>query len=628
MSDLNVPDQLYQYMVGGHRRAQAGILREKHKSPSYQIKEGDTVNVDVTCPGATLALALLYLKTNNRSIADWLRAPDTQYLLDFVKPEFLLMRTLARGLIMWDEIKPSPAWINSNVPTIVRQNNTSLNTVDGQAPEDVDIQTMRQAHTNIIAGACMAMGLRFAGSSNAAAFNCLYKYVKMFLESVSSPVAVLAGHHNLETCLSVVLLSLALVMAGTGNLKVLQLCRFMHKRTGGEMNYGFHMATHMALGLLFLGGGRYSLCTTNSAIAALLCALYPHFPAHSTDNRYHLQALRHLYVLAAEPRLLVPVDVDTNTPCYALIKVTYKASQWSDEMTVNLMAPCLLPELHLLKEIKVKGPKYWEIMMDLLKGAQSLQSILSKDGFLYVKLRAGHLSYTEDPKGFRSLLAQTFTHRNPEFLSIKPEAVSAFTSDPALLSFAEYFCKHSKKDGEKQEVLDLLSSILYECVTQEKPEMLPTYMAVDQAVRRLERKEMSETFELWQMKLVQQFYNSTSLQTNFKNSSTGLLINSEFLLAMKSSLDCTLDHWLHASGDVLLHSYLSSQPVEESQIAMLACFLVYHSVPTHQQMTANGIEGTTGFSQLLLKFSQLRLPVQALLRLAPVILGNPQAMLV
>ncbi|XP_059501188.1 anaphase-promoting complex subunit 1 isoform X1 [Stegostoma tigrinum] len=627
MSDLNVPDQLYQYMVGGHRRTQPGIHREKHKSPSYQIKEGDTVNVDVTCPGATLALALLYLKTNNRSIADWLRAPDTQYLLDFVKPEFLLMRTLARGLIMWDEIKPNSTWINSNIPPIVRQNNTSLNTMDGQVAEDVDLQTMRQAHINIIAGACMAMGLRFAGSSNAAAFNCLYKYVKMFLESVSSPAAALAGHHNLETCLSVVLLSLALVMAGTGNLKVLQFCRFMHKRTGGEMNYGFHMASHMALGLLFLGGGRYSLCTSNSAIAALLCALYPRFPAHSTDNRYHLQALRHLYVLAAEPRLLVPVDVDTNTPCYALIKVTYKASQWCEEMTVNLMAPSLLPELHLLKEIKIKGPKYWEIMMDLSKGLTSLQSILSKDGFLYVKLRAGHLSYTEDPKGFRSLLAQTFTHRNPEFLSIKPEAVSAFTSDPALLSFAEYFCKQTKKEG-KQDMLDLLSSILYECVTQEKPEMLPTYMAIDQAVRRLERKEMTETFELWQIKLVQQFYNSACLQDKFKNSTSALLINSEFLLAMKSMLDKTLDQWLHESGDVLLHSYLSGQPVEESKLSMLACFLVYHSVPTLQQIAATGIEGTASFSELLLKFSQLHLPVQTLLRLAPVILGRPQAMLV
>lgn len=102
---------------------------------------------------------------------------------------------------------------------------------------------------------------------------------------------------------------------------------------------------------------RYALSTSNSAIAALLCALYPHFPAHSTDNRsewkfaqffyswnvlseltavvkafllycsrYHLQALRHLAVLAAEPRLLVPVDVDSLKPCYALLEVTYKVN--------------------------------------------------------------------------------------------------------------------------------------------------------------------------------------------------------------------------------------------------------------------------------------------------------------
>lgn len=33
---------------------------------------------------------------------------------------------------------------------------------------------------------------------------------------------------------------------------------------------------------------------------------------------------------------------------------------------------------------------------------------------------------------------------------------------------------------QKQEILDLFSSILYECVTQENPEMLPTYIAIDQ----------------------------------------------------------------------------------------------------------------------------------------------------
>ena len=47
---------------------QSGSYRERYKSPSYQIKEGECVNVDVTGPGATLALGLMFFNTNNRSV--------------------------------------------------------------------------------------------------------------------------------------------------------------------------------------------------------------------------------------------------------------------------------------------------------------------------------------------------------------------------------------------------------------------------------------------------------------------------------------------------------------------------------------------------------------------------------
>lgn len=40
--------------------------------------------------------------------------------------------------------------------------------------------------------------------------------------------------------------------------------------------------------------------------------------------RYHLQAFRHLYVLAAEPRVLVPCEVDTKKACYVPLEVTLK----------------------------------------------------------------------------------------------------------------------------------------------------------------------------------------------------------------------------------------------------------------------------------------------------------------
>lgn len=38
---------------------------------------------------------------------------------------------------------------------------------------DIDFETMSQAYCNIIGGACMAMALKFAGSTNQSAFDCL-----------------------------------------------------------------------------------------------------------------------------------------------------------------------------------------------------------------------------------------------------------------------------------------------------------------------------------------------------------------------------------------------------------------------------------------------------------------------
>uniref|UniRef100_A0A665TNZ5 Anaphase promoting complex subunit 1 n=1 Tax=Echeneis naucrates TaxID=173247 RepID=A0A665TNZ5_ECHNA len=604
MTDLNVPEQLYQYMVGGHRRAQAGANRERHKSPSYQIKEGDTINVDVTCPGATLALAMIYLKTNNRSIADWLKPPDTWFLLDFIKPEFLLLRTLARCIIMWDEILPNTEWVKSNIPQIMR------GTFDPS--EDINMETMAQAQDYITAGACMALGLRFAGSANSDAFDCLYEFT---------------GYYNLQTGLSMILLAMAMVMSGTGNLKVLQLCRFFHKRTGGEMNYGFHMAHHMALGLLFLGGGRYTLSTSNSAIAALLCALYPHFPAHSTDNRYHLQALRHLAVLAAEPRLLVPVDVDSLKPCYALLEVTYKETQWYDETTVELMAPTMLPELHHLKRVKVKGPRYWELSIDLSKEIQHLKSILSRDGVLYVKLRAGQLPYKDDPQGWKSLVASTVNHRNSGVRAFKPEAIATFTSEPVLVSFAEFFCKTSEGMKYKEETLVLFSAMLYECVTQECPEMLPTYIAIEQAVGALQQGDLLQTFPLWQLRLVVELWDNRVLRGAADRHDA--LLTSEFLPVMKNMVDVMLDGWLKDNSTVL-RSYIRGEALpKETQYIMLACFLVYRSIPCLRN-TPTQLEGCSSLGDLLSRSSQLGIPLRDLLRLVPVLLGSaarPQTLL-
>lgn len=74
----------------------AGSQKDKYKTPSFQIREGSSVNLDLTAPGSTLALGLMYLGTGNKAIADWMAPPETQYLLDSVRPDFLMLRILSR----------------------------------------------------------------------------------------------------------------------------------------------------------------------------------------------------------------------------------------------------------------------------------------------------------------------------------------------------------------------------------------------------------------------------------------------------------------------------------------------------------------------------------------------------
>ena len=78
------------------------------------------MNMDVTSPAATLALALMYLKTNDEAIAASFAVPDTHFALDHVKPEFVLLRVLARGLVMWNGVQPTREWVQSQLPDLIK----------------------------------------------------------------------------------------------------------------------------------------------------------------------------------------------------------------------------------------------------------------------------------------------------------------------------------------------------------------------------------------------------------------------------------------------------------------------------------------------------------------------------
>jgi len=92
-------------------------------------------------------------------------------------------------------------------------------------------------------------------------------------------------------------------------------------RIDEDIRYGTHMCYGAAVGLLFLGGGAITLGRTPSDVAVLLMSLFPVWPSSTSDQQYHLQPLRHLYVLATRQRAIDAIDVDTWQPVFIPLEV-------------------------------------------------------------------------------------------------------------------------------------------------------------------------------------------------------------------------------------------------------------------------------------------------------------------
>ncbi|CAB3997180.1 Anaphase-promoting complex subunit 1 [Paramuricea clavata] len=568
VSDLNISDHLYHYMVGGHKKPQTGAQSEKFKSPSYLIKEGDNVDINVTAPGAILALGLIYLKSNNEIVASWLSAPETPVLAEFVRPGFLMLKLLSRGLIMWSKVLPSKAWVESHIPKIFQDYAFKENSEDLNDNVDIDFETVSQTYVSIIAGCCLAMAIKFAGSFNQEAFKTLMHYTKYFKDLLEKPQAEQCGRVILEQCLNAILLALSVVMAGSGNLEVLRIARELHKRHSAEITYGNHMAVHMAIGFLFLSAGRSTLSTSGPAIAALVCSLFPQFPITSSDNRCHLQALRHLYVLAVEPRLIIPRDVDTKEACYVPVEITLKETPYYSETVINEVAPCLLPDADLIKQVDICGQRYWPIVLDGETLADELRLILSKGGTVFVKKRIGQLPYKQDLKGYRNLLARTFTEQ-----AEKVDIIRSFSSDPELIQFTELFCHNTSSNEKERRCSEFLSSVLFKCVSQETTSMIYTYFAIEKALQNVENQ--SDIRALWELLLVLTYYESSFDRVMKKNLDMKRSISLNYTVEIKTRLDAHFQKYLD-TGVGEFQKYMKDSGSDMS--TELACYMAYHGI--------------------------------------------------
>ncbi|GAX79204.1 hypothetical protein CEUSTIGMA_g6644.t1 [Chlamydomonas eustigma] len=434
---------------------------------AQMVLEGPCHDLAVTAPAASLALMLMFLKSNDLRAASHftlpgmsngygahhphsasvvrpcealhVRAHDNSYRqqqqgkghlihqaigqLEGVRPDLLLLRVLGQAMVMWNSIVPSLDWVQQQLPEVIQgklstfmvhianmrdeQHNSLSGIHNGFGLQrQAGSASLALAHVHGVTGACLALGIRYAGTGNEKAYSVLHHHVLELLAAkakapeavpvdlasqalpggdVSQPPAssttvqaALAGcidKGHLESCLCVVLLAMSVVMAGSGHPPSVNLIKQLigrlhpgsvHQVSGLGINYGTNMALSMAMGFLFLGAGELTFSTSKEAVAALLVSLFPRLPTSTTDNRCHLQALRHLYALAAQPRCLTAIDIDSGQEVVVPLMVEMmvqdgaeRAEVLSMEAGMPMVTPCLLPERSQVSKITVCGARYW-----------------------------------------------------------------------------------------------------------------------------------------------------------------------------------------------------------------------------------------------------------------------------
>lgn len=491
----------------GHVRQGSSVV----DSETSRVREGNFVNCDVVSPGALLALSLIHMKTNNASMASRIVLPSTLYSLDRTRPLHVFLRIMTRSLIMWNDIVAREEWLFNTIPQLLHGRNATgkfsifdilgkVNITDVYRENEVDVQGILQARAFAIAGACTALALKYAGTNDTTAVGLLKKACRSFESALQQ-----RGNKSdslewvLMSCLCSMALAISITGAGSGDLAIFRLLRRLRKARASQNSerYGFHLAMHMAIGFLFLGGGCLTLGTSNTAIAGLLCAIYPHFPSNTNDNRYHLQAMRHLYVLAAEPRCIEPRDIDTGRPCCVNVEIGLR-----DGTKVALKAPCIVPDARKISAIAIVSERY-------LPSVFTINSPLRDRGWysntrnqiVFVKRQTGHLPYTDDPGGCKGILARTSTHSrsdqcNTHDLMKDEKLVKSFSINPDVLAFVKCLCDPNARNViHDTPSLRLFhptscSNLLLECLSYDKPEALKLYADAARALDGLRYRQL------------------------------------------------------------------------------------------------------------------------------------------
>lgn len=326
------------------------------------------------------------------------------------------------------------------------------------------------------------------------------------------------------------------------------------------------------------------------------------------DNRCHLQAYRHFYVLATEARWMQTVDVDTGLPVYAPLEITMKETEQHAETSFCEVTPCILPERAILKSVRVCGPRYWPQIIELTPEDKPWWVSDDKNhpfncGVLYIKRKVGACSYVDDPVGCQSLISRAMnkafsltgvrSHASNANSLAEPgsnrvdQLVSTFSSDPSLIAFAQLCCDSSSNSRSDVDFQEFCLQVLFECVSKDRPALLQVYMCLYAIIRSMTDQVQSEivlssdSLSISDLKLVMA-YNEALLRGRLTISRDGIM-QSKFLGSLRKRIEELINYSEEVKTDLRTYFASGKWPDKlqgEKCPLLLSWYLQWFSVPS------------------------------------------------
>lgn len=139
------------------------------------------LDVSVTSPAATVALALAFMRTERSDVANMLEIPQSIDRLDHVRPDLVLLRTVCISLIMWESIQCNREWVEASVPAFIQHSLSRKRKLGIPIPYDQDL-----IYWNAVAGACLAIGLKYAGTAKSEAHGTVIEFLDRLVRVAGS----------------------------------------------------------------------------------------------------------------------------------------------------------------------------------------------------------------------------------------------------------------------------------------------------------------------------------------------------------------------------------------------------------------------------------------------------------